>query len=696
MKKLALLLLLFYPILLRAQWQECATPFHGTVLELETFDNYVWAGTKDGGVYRTTNSSASWQAMNNGLPSSFDKQVQDLNVINGELYVSTKGGLYKRSSANANWVQLLNFFNSVGKITGYGNLIIAGQFGNVKRSIDNGATWQNSNTGLPTGGYYADEVTSNPLTGEILLRVDYDLYRSTNLGLSWSLIPSPGSVATMLKRVNDTIYLGTEAGSLYSWDPNNAAWNLLGYGGSRIIDMVMANNQYFVTSSGGVFYVPFSGGNANFQLAFANYPSFFPNVLALEKSNDLIYVGCQTEAMYTLDTLQIAYAIKNIGIKSSPIQFLSGNGNFLLTHGYLQHFTWRSNDEFNTSQISPNGYFQYDDITDDYSENQRWYFLANGLGVQYSSNQGQSFRNANTGLPPSTFLTYNVTSIAKSSLGYLILGSRDGLFYKSNSDTSWALLGSLNSQYENIVKIINTGSYLFAATIDQQSNASAHIYRSADNGQTWQLLPGPFQNGLDVYGFTYDGTRLIAGTNGYGTFSSSDFGQTWTTINSGFTSVQVFKKLKSFNSDVYATSALDQYLYRLPHNDSTWQIINGNPGDPIAAEVFVQNNTLFLGSLNSGIWKLLNYITSIKENSEITSVLFPNPSSTCKLELTNDYTLPLVVTIFDLQGKVVYSDIVNDNRKELQLDATLFNKGIYTVNFKDKNNKSGSRKWSVQ
>ena len=210
----------------------------------------------------------------------------------------------------------------------------------------------------------------------------------------------------------------------------------------------------------------------------------------------------------------------------------------------------------------------------------------------------------------------------------------------------------------------------------------------------WQECATPF-HGTVLELETFD-NYVQAGTNGYGTFASSDFGQTWTTINSGFSSVQVFKKLKSFNGDVYATSALDQYLYRLPHNDTTWQIINGNPGDPIAAEVFVQNNTLFLGSLNSGIWKWPNYITSIKENSEITSVLFPNPSSTCKLELTNDYTLPLVVTIFDLQGKVVYTDIVNDNRKELQLDATLFNKGIYTVNFKDKNNKSGSRKWSVQ
>jgi Secretion system C-terminal sorting domain len=701
MKKTILLLLVYLPLFSLAQWQECASPNQGSIIELETFDGYVWAGTVDGGIYRTTNQQVFWEQKNDGLPSVFDKQCYELEVINGILYLGCRGGLYKKTSANVAWVQLLDFYNPINALAGNSSALLAGLYGGLRRSTDGGQTWTTSNSGLPAGSNYnINLIDYNPVNDEFLLYIDfYGMYKSINQGQSWLPISYPtgtsvsSSVPTMLKTVNNTTYLGLEPVGLFSWNSINSTWQDIGSTGARITDMVKANNNYIVTSSNGIQNIGMGGGN--FQFVFGNSPSYYPGSLSLEKSGDRIYIGGMSECAKTIDTLLLAFTDKSEGMKAAPIEFLSGNGTALLTHGHRQHFTWRSTDEFSTAQLAPTSYLQLDEFTSDYSNGNNWYVISSSQGVQYSNNAGQSFRQANTGLPPSGFLTYDANSICNTNAGYLIIGTRNGQFYKSTSDTSWVLLSDLLSTNEVIDKIINVGPYLFAGT--QNFNASfSHLYRSVNNGLTWQILAGPFQIGRSVYGLEYDGTRLVAGSSGYGTFVSYDFGVTWITINDGLPLYSVITKMKSFNGEIFAVASGYNQLFRLQPGDTTWFPVNSNVGDPIAYDVYFQNGTLYMGTPGNGIWKFENYLTGLNELTTINTSLYPNPSRSCILEISNDYTLPLVLSINDIQGKVVQTIRISYKRNQVYLDATDFARGIYFISLTDNSGKIGSRKWIVE
>lgn len=706
MKKLLLIALFVLPNVLFAQWQECSAPNQGSIIQLETFDNFIWAGTTDGGVYRTNNQQSFWQNQNVGLPSIYDKQIYSMKVINGALYIGCRGGLYKKSSANGNWVQQLDLYYPASDVVGAGgNILLAGMYGIIKRSTDGGITWNDANTGLPTGGNFdIRTMVSNPITNEVIINVDgAGLYHSINQGLSWSQINYPGSFSplsafiSMLKFVDNIVYAGVEPQGLYSLNSTTGSWQLIAQTGGRISDMIIVNNNYLVTASYGIQSFP-QFGSGMFTTVVANNPSYLSGSFSIEQSGNQIYIGGMNECALLIDTALQAYSIKKEGMKASPTEWISGDGINVFAHADKQHFTHSSDDEFASSSIVQDldPYILYDNIADDYLTQQKWYFVRNGRGVSLSYDHGQTAIKANNGLPASIFQTYTISSICPSNAGYVILGSRDGKFYRSVNDTSWVLLCDLNSSSERIDKIINTGNYLFAGTQSVLSASSSHVYRSADNGQTWQILPGPFQSGMSVYGLTYDGTRLIAGASGYGTFASNDFGQTWTTINTGLPQYSVFRRLKSFSGSVYAVTNNDQLLFQLAPGDTTWSCLNSTAGSPSAYELFYQNGTLFLGSVDNGIYKWPNFNTGLTSQTKIEGNLYPNPSSNCRIDITNDYALPLSIQIINAQGKVLYSESINDHRKSIFLNAPGFIPGMYLVQLRDNVGRTSVKKWLVE
>ncbi|HQK98373.1 MAG TPA: hypothetical protein PLH61_10150, partial [Bacteroidia bacterium] len=665
MKKLLLIALFVLPKMLFAQWQECSTPYHGTILQLASFDGYIWAGTEIGGVYRTTNQQANWEVQNNGLSAGMNRQVNRLKVINGELYLGCRGGLFKRSSANANWVQLADYFYPASDVCGVGgNILLYGTYGSMRRSTDGGLTWQDSNTGLPAGGFDVRVMENDLTTGEIIISLGgVGLYHSTNLGLSWSPINYPGGLSpssnfiTMLKMVNNTMYAGLEPQGLFSWNTITGNWQMIAQASARITDMIFVNNKYLITSSYGIQMFP-QFGSGMFNYINATTPGFLSGTYCLEQSGSVIYSGGMNEGAYIIDTSLMAYSNKIDGMKSSSISLLEGDGTHLLTQAANQHFTYSSNDEFTTAtpifDVEP--YYINDNYLDASLDNTKWYMIRNARGVNVSYDHGQTVIKANNGLPATINQTYFLMSICKSNAGYMILGTREGKFYKTTNDTTWVPLSDLFSPNESIDKIINAGNYLFAGTRNVLNPSSAHVYRSADNGQTWQIMPGPFQNGMSVYGLTFDGVRLIAGASGYGTWYSTDYGLTWTSVTSGLPLYNYFRDIKSYNGSAYGISELNKNLYRLLSGDTTWICLNCSAGDPKANDVFYQNNTLFLGSVDYGIYKWPNYTTGLAEQEDLASSLYPNPSKNCQIDLTNDYALPLSVKVYDLQGKTVYSE----------------------------------------
>jgi ligand-binding sensor domain-containing protein len=197
----------------------------------------VYAGTsrigqfRDGGIARSTNYGASWTRVNNGLPTtdSISGNAQALAVkANGFVIAGIWGyGIYVSTDSGATWSAI-----DTGATTGFtstsiraltvnadGTIFAATDGQGVYRSTDNGAHWTQINTGLTLTSCYA--MTSNSL-GHLFVGTLNGVSRSTDNGDHWTEIASGitavGSyylVRSLAIAPSGHMYAGTSDGFVY-------------------------------------------------------------------------------------------------------------------------------------------------------------------------------------------------------------------------------------------------------------------------------------------------------------------------------------------------------------------------------------------------------------------------------------------------------------------------------------------------
>ncbi len=121
-------------------------------------DRTLFAGTWDGGVFRSTDGGATWQAVNNGLATTdlLAVALSPAYATDRTLFAGTNGsGVFRSADGGATW-QAVNQgltatdVRAVALSPAYATdrTLYAGTEGGVFRSRDGGATWQAVNNGL--------------------------------------------------------------------------------------------------------------------------------------------------------------------------------------------------------------------------------------------------------------------------------------------------------------------------------------------------------------------------------------------------------------------------------------------------------------------------------------------------------------------------------------------------------------------
>ncbi len=144
----------------------------------------VFAGTiaQGGGIWRSSNFGNSWLIGHSGMGSN--AEVYHLTQVGTTIYASTSTGLWTSTDNAQNWTAMANVNYSVFSLTSIGNrLVIVSTFG-IRYSTDNGANW-----------FDATGDISNPTKGE-LVTFDGKLFtlvdqpasclRSLDNGSTWS------------------------------------------------------------------------------------------------------------------------------------------------------------------------------------------------------------------------------------------------------------------------------------------------------------------------------------------------------------------------------------------------------------------------------------------------------------------------------------------------------------------------------
>jgi photosystem II stability/assembly factor-like uncharacterized protein len=215
---------------------------------------YLYAGTNGQGVNLSTDKSVSWTTRNNGLPSNF--QVLDLLVNNSDFYVCGSSGIF--------------------------------------HSADSAKTWENIS--LPgTVQAVSVIVVGDTIISSFVFNTSEGVYKSTNNGVSWSLIDSTTGLSdTRIRKFtvfHHTLFaasngdLGT--GNVYVSTDNGISWTAA----NGLFDVGHNVPFNFITSSNTIFLATTNGVHQSNDYGLNWISTGCSNTLSLAIVGDTLFTG---------------------------------------------------------------------------------------------------------------------------------------------------------------------------------------------------------------------------------------------------------------------------------------------------------------------------------------------------------------------------------------------------------------------
>jgi hypothetical protein len=471
-----------------------------------------------GGVFKTTDGAASWNAVNTGLPDSLFINAMAVDPQNpNTLYVAGSTGVFRSTDGAASWTRAGNLSNvgslaidplnarnvyavndggilkstdsggswSVVSIDGtaadpFRWLVVAqgaggtstvyagGNARGVFKSPDGGLTWT-----LGTSGLFASSVDSlaidpqNPQT--VYAGVDVGgLYRSTDGAVSWSATPIPPGVS-VLALANDpqegTVY-ALAANGFYKSIDGGASWVRLQVApdGTALFDRSLAAPIFPLAvdsrHTGTVYTGGFKstdGGTSWAKLAV------FPTALAIDpQASGTLYAG----------TIEGAQALSVLSISGGVRKSVDGGRS------------WSGANTFSPS-------YAVSSLTVDPTNSSVLYAESGPVDCSESYDCNSDYWDPNS-------------DAVKKGLG---------LFRSADYGATWAKLDLPGDPFQFQLLGVDPQGMLYARD-------TAGLARSMDGGVTWHALPTTgLSSGVSVLAFDpQKPNHLFAGTGGGGVF----------------------------------------------------------------------------------------------------------------------------------------------------------------------------------
>ncbi|MDA3905872.1 MAG: YCF48-related protein [Bacteroidales bacterium] len=221
------------------------------------------------------------------------------------------------------------------------------------------------------------------------------------------------------------------------------------------------------------------------------------------------------------------------------------------------------------------------------------------------------------------------------------------------------------------------------------------VYKSSDNGLSWQLpYASSTQDVYDIF-FVNDSVGYLAGGDNYHG-SNSGFlnktinkGEDWSTIISA--GVFRFRQLHSIsfvNEQLGFMVGNEGNIAKTTDSGNTWTTLNSPTNQSLNKVFFLDSLIGYSVGANGTILKTINsggYSNISTPTTKLQFNIYPNPfTSNITIQGKNVDNLNTQVYIYNLNGKIVYN--TSSFQNSLVLDLEKLKPGIYIVNiFNDKN-----------
>lgn len=318
-----------------AQWQANGSG-HGSIRSITTEGNRIHMVSYLNGIFTSADGGTSWSASNNGLPlTNTSYFVRSVGRNATHLFAGTHSGVFRSADNGATWTSAngtLTATNSVyaNKFFLFGNTTFAvftgtiANGGGMHRTVDNGNTWLIGHSGLGSNATVYHMVASS---NALYAATSVGLYRSTDNGQQWALVPGSNFSIYAIQSVNGRLIAITSFGYRYS-DNDGATWSdatgaaanptkgeLVAFD-NRIVSISGTSTGCYISLDNGATYTTFNDGLAAID------------VVAQEQfhvSGQRLYMGTFSD-LYILESSSVSVPENNLSINvpSFPNPFVDG------------------------------------------------------------------------------------------------------------------------------------------------------------------------------------------------------------------------------------------------------------------------------------------------------------------------------------------------------------------------------------
>ncbi len=456
-----------------AQWIKTSGPNGDSVACLLVKDAKIFAGSRKGGVFLSTNQGANWVRVVKGLTNL---DVRALAVHDGSLFAGTRGGVFISSDDGSSWQPVNSGLGndsvntlSEARLPGYYSRItlFAGTQDGLFAYVDSSRSWVDRSGGLTVK--IVTSGVSEGFSGIIVLRV------GTGGGGDFVGDGMAGGVQAGLKgRIVTGLqfeYAGTDSGLFVHEFRDFSSWKAADSGLTNLGVTGLANDprgKLFISTSDGVFRTTDHGISwSQFGVGLSGHRV----AGAVETSGSILIAPTLDEGVFEMDTsLSERWYPSLPGLKYYEPSCLAGFGTdvFVGTHGN---------------------------------------------GILHSKAGSADWETRVYGLPSSDLLSLG-------ALGTLLYAGTNGngMYFSGDSGNSWhaVLLGPPADA--SVTAIAASGSTVFAAF-------GSHLLRSTDIGVNWTDISP--DTTCKIESVTSHGSRVLVSACNSAAYASTDLGASW-------------------------------------------------------------------------------------------------------------------------------------------------------------------------
>ncbi len=463
-------------------------------------------------------------------------------------------------------------------LTGY---IYAGTGGGVYRSTDIGSTW--SFVGLRNKNISVIEI--NSLDYLFAGSDGFGIFRSTDDGITWTQtktgLPASG-ISDIVVDTNDQIYAACYRPAfslpndtipgIYSSIDNGEHWNRIYTGDIYKLGISQVGNIWSVSYSGITISTNQGITWNNLGVSFPHVNSFLfhpsGNILIGADNNGPtgsfgpgLFLSSDTGADWNQILQENIYCFGTTA--SGDIYAGTDSGLIRSTNNGI---SW-----VYTNPQSPKICFTSITILPSSK-----IITGNYNGIFLSTDIGSSWSSSNTGLA-----AVSIGCLSGSSDGFIYSGSCGRIFSTNDNGATWnpPKIDFGNCNFSAIV--VNTSRYIFAATYGGPGDDSGRVFVSLDTGKTWSQS-GTMNTYFSALVTNKAGDVFAASVTGI--FRTTDNGSAWSPTNEGLPYYEDLSGFRFYNvnslvidssSTIFAV--LEAYgIYRSTDNGNTWTAINGD------------------------------------------------------------------------------------------------------------------------